>query len=779
MDFVRVDKTYDIVVCGGGLAGVSAAVSAARLGAKVCLVGDRPVLGGNSSSEVRVEPRGSASYHAYGRETGIISELLVADRWFNHAEVFENGWANSMWDLQLYSLAQDTSGLDLLLNTTIIDVVVEGRSVKTVIGLTLGAETKTYLSAGTFIDCTGDGVVCALAGCDYRIGSEGRQEFDELHAPDEPSQDVMGSSIQLQTRDMGRPIPFVAPDWAYSYDDASFFTKGGRNPHDVRGGWWWLEIGVPWDIIKDNETIRHQLTCHALGVWDWIKNKSPELRERFSHYAMEWLGQVPGKRESRRIMGKYLMTEQDLKPDRPPYDEVAYGGWNIDLHTPGGLLAETSEPTAAEGYRLGGEASTSAYVAPFGIPLRSLIANAFDNLFMAGRNISVTHVALGSVRVMGTTAIVGQAAGTAAGVAWRQRRVPAACPEQSIEVIQQRLLRDGVFLPDVRNEDPRDLTHKATVSVSSFQMNVGITLEESGAETGYLIPATYTDPVEYRDRLEVGRGQWLAVARGDQAVGLDKVSLLLSNLTNHEQELVLDLQAVRGIWDYDVREHDVLTSTTLAVPPGQYQWVSWDVNVKATEIDSAYLRLDAHPAPKLVWHRAHSVLPGCVAGISMTPTRYRRLEDGVTLCHRLSPAQDVWNARELTTGVARPHESTNQWRSCVGQEMPQMVELQWSNPGNISEVILGMCGHILREYDRYPPRAADPETLRDYRIQIWDSAIRKWQTVVKVEDNFSIRRRHLLPAGIETDRLRLIVDATNGANYASLYEIRCYGQDAA
>jgi hypothetical protein len=414
-------EEYDVVVCGGGNAGFCAAVVAARHGASTCLIQDRPVFGGNSSSEIRVTIHGACQHHPYARETGIISELLIEERAQNHEPMFENGWINSIWDMVQYDMAVQTSNLTFHLNTSIIEVLKDNdRNIKAVVARVANAETEIHIQGKVFIDCTGDGVVAAMAGCEWRMGSEGRDEFDEPHAPLEASEATMGNSIHIKAKDMGRPVPFKLPAWAKEYDDASFFYEGGRVPHDPRGGFWWIEIGIPWHTIHDNEAIRHELTRHALGVWDWIKNKDPRLKEEAANYGLDWIGQVPGKRESRRIIGQYFMTEHDLLQNTVFDDEVAFGGWFLDLHTPGGLLAQHSEPASAEGYNKTSTYAAKSFVGPYGIPLRTLIAKDIDNLMMAGRCLSVTHAALGSVRVQGTTALMGQAVGTAASIALEQ-----------------------------------------------------------------------------------------------------------------------------------------------------------------------------------------------------------------------------------------------------------------------------------------------------------------------------------------------------------------------
>lgn len=387
-----ISERYQVVVCGGGLAGFCAAVAAARMGIKTCIVQNRPVFGGNSSSEVRVTPHGAAAFHAYARETGILSELLIEERARNHELIFENGWTNSVWDLTMYDLAMQTPNLSFHVNTDITGVEMQGpRQIAAVVGRVQNAETELTIAGDIFLDCTGDGVVAHLAGCEWRMGTEAREEFNEPHAPLQASNDVMGNSIHFKTKNMGRPVPFKAPDWAVKFEDASYFYEQGRYPKDERGGFWWLEIGVPWHTIHQAEDIRHELTRHALGVWDWMKNKDPKMMDRTAHYALDWIGQVPGKRESRRILGQYFMTEHDPINRTVFPDEVAFGGWFIDLHTPGGLLAGSSEPANAEGYDTHTEYAVKSYAGPYGIPLRILISKDVENLMLAGRNVSVTH----------------------------------------------------------------------------------------------------------------------------------------------------------------------------------------------------------------------------------------------------------------------------------------------------------------------------------------------------------------------------------------------------
>ncbi|WP_246096126.1 FAD-dependent oxidoreductase [Paenibacillus sinopodophylli] len=753
-------ERYDVVVCGGGLAGFCAAVASARHGARTCLVQDRPVFGGNSSSEVRVTPHGAAAFHVYARETGIISELLIEERAHNHEIIFENGWTNSVWDMTMYDLAMRTPNLTFHLNTSIVDVrKSEERRIEAVIGLVANAETTLELSGDIFIDCTGDGLVADLAGCEWHMGSEGREEYDEPHAPLEASGDVMGSSLLFKTKDTGTPAPFEAPEWAAKLDNPDFFYKQGRRPNDMRGGYWWIEIGVPWHTIHENEDIRHQLTRYVLGVWDWIKNKDPQTKELAANHAIDWIGQVPGKRESRRIQGLYLMTEHDPQNRTVFEDEIAYGGWFLDLHTPGGLLAPTSEHASSEGYDETSSYMVKSYCGPYGIPLRSTIARDVDNLMMAGRNISVTHAALGTVRVMGTTALIGQAVGTSAAIALKRGIAVQDLPTEAVRDVQQILLRDGCFLPNSLNEDERDLARTARLSASSEAAVVGINPE---TDTSRRDPSS--------ECLRQRKGQWLAIAEE----ALDCVSVCLSNLTDEEQTVDACIVPVDHIWDYRT-ELQPLAAVKLKVKPGAaFDWIDWDVRLTSASglKPGSYVRLDLLSNPNVNWHVASGVVPAHTCAYEMGGGKMRRDWNGPTRSFRIEPPQHCFGPEQAVSGVARPHHYTNLWRSDPAESLSQWLELTWEQTQSIGCVELSFPGHLLWEYRGYAPFYRDPQCPKDYRIEAWADG--EWTEVEVVRGNYQRHCRHKLERPIETAKLRVVIEATNGDPSAAIYEIRCY-----
>lgn len=744
---------YEVVVCGGGLAGICAAMASARHGAKTCLIHDRPVLGGNSSSEIRVYPQGAANFHGYGRETGIISELLVSERAINHSDNRDYCQTNSLWDLVLYNALLQTPNLTFHLNTSLVHVELNApETVTSVKARIQNAETELHISGQVFIDCTGDGVLCHLAGCEWRMGTEGRDEFGEAHAPDQASSDTMGSSIHFLARDMGHPIPFQAPDWAIPFSDPDFFYKKGRHIGRVESGYWWMEMSVPHHTIYDNETLRHELTRHVLGVWDWIKNRDPRTKDKAQNYALDWIGQVPGKRESRRIMGQYLMTEGDVVSRRVFSDEIAYGGWYLDLHKAGGLLADFSEQMALEGDK--SAYMGKAFVPPYGIPLRILLAKNFNNVMMAGRHVSVTHACLGTTRVQGTTALLGQAAGTAAAVAIAKKISVSNTPTAAIGEIQQRLISDGCFLPNTREIDHWNLARQATIKASSEQHFSGCEADPS-----------YRD----EDKLTERRSQWIALGTGHLAL----IRVYLRNYKNTEQVLNAQVRPVKNIWDYRVMEISPLAKTQFRLTPKFEGWVAWPVGLGVENgfIPDSYLRLDIEANPGVAWCRAREIAPGQLSAYDLGAGSLRRFEDGVTLAFQVHPAQNCFRPENVTRGAARPHAHTNLWRSEVMGGKPQTLDFTWQAPVHFTKMALTFDGHLLRDYRLCPPFYRDPLMVKKFKVLSGMNG--NWREIASVVNNERRRWDQRFLNGITTEKLRIVIEETHGDSRAALYEVRC------
>lgn len=764
-----VAEKYDVAVCGGGLAGFSAALASARHGAETVLIQDRPVLGGNSSSEIRVTPHGAGAHHAYARETGIISEALIQDRVENHAKIEENGWTNSVWDMILYDMAYRTEGLTLHLNTSIDDVTVNDEKISSINARTANAELIHEIAAGAFIDATGDGVLGNLAGNASRHGTESNDEYGETLAPEVASDDTMGSSLHFKTVDTGVPTTYTAPDWAVRYDDESFFVDGGRLIPTLDSGYWWIELGTPWNTLHENEEIRHELTRHVLGIWDYLKNRHPYWSKYASTRAIDWVGQVPGKRESRRLLGRHVLNEHDLTSLRKFDDEVAFGGWYMDLHTIGGLLKEVAEPvTQSLWSNPKSDSEVSKHVGPFGIPLNSLMSADLDNLFFAGRDISATHIAMSATRVMGTSATMGQAVGVAAALHHSKESV-ADSAANDVGTIQQTLLRDGCFLVNVSNHDPKDLALKSTITASSSELVHGVGPSSSSRLGG--IDFWRGHPLfPFKGTLERRISQWIIRGAGQP---INKISLCLTNHSEQPKTINVNLHAVDSVWDYRTEPGPALSTDTITVEPGGPRWIDWEVQLPEDDSSpTSYVRIDASGSSEVEWAISPAVQPGQLACFEDTPGHYRRFGGGQSLSFQIDPPQNGYSPEQALTGETRPHHSTNVWRSNPDAPLPQWLELEWDKQQTIQQVQITFAGHLLREYHAYPPFYRDPQCARAYQIQVWDDGA--WNTVVDVEDNTTIRAVHTLESPITTNKVRLLVLATNGDSSAAVYELRCY-----
>ena len=472
------EQSYDVVVVGGGMTGICAALASARGGARTALIQDRPVLGGNASSEIRMHICGADAnqFKHNAEETGILHEILLENK-------ARNDYYNySIWDSVLLQLIKHQPGLTLLLNTSMQDVAIEEGRIRRILCYQSTTETHWTIAGEIFIDCTGNGTLGYFAGADYRTGSEGREEFQEPDAPPEPNDHRMGNTLLFKAVNRGRPVSFRSPSWArrFSEDDLKLRGHGNHRPtllfhpeeigepqhgeaaegekkgFDCYGpdyGYWWIELpGTGPDIIEEYEEIRDELVRCVYGVWDHMKNSGDHGAE---DYDLEWVGMLPGVRESRRLVGRYILNENDILSNRVFPDAVAYGGWPIDNHTPGGLNDKDEMPSTVR-----------HFPGLYTIPYRCYCCGAIPNLMLAGRSLSASKLAMASSRVMGTCAVGGQAAGTAAAMCIRYGCLPAGIDSRIAE-LQQQLLRDDCYLPGFANQDPLDLARQAEVSAGS------------------------------------------------------------------------------------------------------------------------------------------------------------------------------------------------------------------------------------------------------------------------------------------------------------------------
>lgn len=439
------EKKYDVVVVGGGMSGVCAAVSSARNGAKTALIQNRPVLGGNASSEIRVSINGAGRHEGFrnAMESGVILELLLRNKRVNPQCSF------SVMDSVTWEMVSEEKNIDLYLNTHMIEAETREERITRIKAIQITTNKEYEFLADMFIDTTGDANLAYLSGADYTIGREGKDVYGESLAPEHSDSCTMGSTILFQAKHTGKATTFHRPKFAYEFTEKMI---GGREIHEVEDGYWWIEVGGDdLKIIEDAESIRDELLKYVYGIFDYIKNsgKFPEAWD----LVLDWIAPIPGKRESRRILGDYVLNQNDCYEGKRFEDAVAYGGWTMDNHTCGGIRAVNVDDN---------EEGTKWNVIKdiYTIPYRCLYSRNIKNLLVGGRAISASHMAISSTRVIATCSVIGQAIGTAAALAVKYHLKSAREVNNYIDELQQTLIRDDAYLPGIKNRDQQELVRR-------------------------------------------------------------------------------------------------------------------------------------------------------------------------------------------------------------------------------------------------------------------------------------------------------------------------------
>ena len=428
-------KTYETEVCvvGGGMAGICASVAAARNGAKVVLVQDRPMLGGNASSEIRVPVSG-----AYGdvlsngkvlenREGGIIEEIRLEN-------IYRNPSCNwQVWDHVLWNFCAREPNLTVLLNTSVMECETNANHIVSVTGWDSISYTRVTVKADVFIDCSGDGIL-RLSGAAWMKGRESRRDFGESYAPEEGNLTVMGTTLMVFSEPSGVAADLSAPpETAKPYASPQHAFDGTK---DISWTCGTLEWGGETNTIEAASHIRDELFKWSYGLWENEKSVLKDGRDAEGRiWERTFVSSLPGKRESIRFIGDHILTQNDLLAEGRAFaDNIGHGGWPMDDHFSAGMHAQK-------------QTTFNKCPKVYGIPYRSLYSKNIDNLMFAGRDISATHMALSSTRVQGTTSVLGQAAGTAAAIAVRHGTTPRGVYKNHLAELQDTLQWQDQFIP--------------------------------------------------------------------------------------------------------------------------------------------------------------------------------------------------------------------------------------------------------------------------------------------------------------------------------------------
>ena len=445
---------YDFVVVGGGMAGICAAVSAARLGCRVALLQNRPVLGGNNSSEVRVGLSGLIYQEPYTNLGSLVDEIGGIGHWTlweakqdpsaerskkileiinQHPEKTEHnaGPPTNYADEKKLEVVQGEKNLSLFLNTHVFRAEMDGKRIISVTGRNIKSGMEYKFRGKLFADCTVDGNLGFLSGADFRVGREAKSETGETRAPEKPDQLVMGTSVQWRSKRLEHSTAFPSTSpWSVHFDEQTSVKT-------TKGDWDW-ETGAFRDQVTEIELIRDYALRVIYGNWDFLKNKSVEKGD-FARYELTWVAYIGGKRESRRLLGDVVLKEQDILEGRKFPDGSFTTTWDVDLHFPVRKNGFTGEPFLSRADMRG--------IEPYQVPYRCLYSRNVSNLFMAGRNISVTHVALGTIRVQRTTGMAGEVIGMAASLCVDQDCMPRDIYEKYLSDLDG-LMSAGIGNPD-------------------------------------------------------------------------------------------------------------------------------------------------------------------------------------------------------------------------------------------------------------------------------------------------------------------------------------------
>ena len=759
----------DLTVVGGGLAGVCAAIAAARLGKRVALVTNRPVLGGNSSSEIRVWVCGATAHgmQRFARETGIMGELYAENQ-------YRNPEGNPVhWDEVVLDAVRAESNILLFLNTDVHVVHANGpdaeRSIDHVRGWTMGSELWTTFRSAFYVDGTGDGLIGALAGAHFRMGREARDEFGENWAPPIADRQFLGSTILFYTKDVGHPVDFVAP--ASAKDIATtpiprtrIIRSGDRGAH-----YWWIEWGGELDIVADNERIRDELRSVIFGIWDHIKN-SGEFDA--ANLDLEWVGTLPGKREYRRFVGDHTLTQNDILGQTEFADAVAFGGWSIDLHPVEGMYAST----------LGAHQRFPRGV--YGIPLRSYYSANVRNLFMAGRDVSATHIAFGSSRVMATCAVGGEAVGTAASLAIDLGVSPRELASESAERLRQLLLAQDASVIGVRNDDPLDLARSARVRASSElrSLDAGDPRSDPGGSsgvegTGMVMGGGELFPLEHDLGILVPVDPELRRVR--VLVATDRDTTLQASLysTGARQNAV---PVDRG-GAASVRVEASTCARWVDLPLERTPRVAENAVIVLHRNPGVHVLLTDRPAPGvlLLSHRPENDGDANVSFdeadlLVQWPAHILR---GRGLRLQVHPPTEAFSASKAVGGYHRPYGGPQLWVSePLRAGRPEWLEVRFDEPTTVREVRLVFDDDVDVElntlHHHRTPHRVFPTLVRDYGLELLVAG--EWRLVEEVTANRRRHRVHTFSSHPEAEALRVVVTATNGDPSARIISLRVY-----
>jgi hypothetical protein len=655
----------DFAVAGGGLSGVCAAITAARQGLKTVLVQDRPVLGGNASSEVRLWILGATSHmgnnNRWSREGGVVDEILIEN-------LYRNSAGNPLiLDTILLEKVTNEKNITLLLNTAVYDLQKSSSGlIENIKAFCSQNSTEYIVSAPLFCDATGDGIVGFKAGAAFRMGAESKDEFGELFAPEEGYGGLLGHTLYFYSKRADRPIKYIPP--AFALKDIKQIPRYKIINRDDSGcRFWWLEYGGRRDTVHDTEEIKWELWKVVYGVWDYIKNSGDF--EDVDDLTLEWVGTIPGKRESRRFEGLYMLKQQDLVEQCHFGDAVAHGGWAMDLHPADGVYSQL--PGCTQWHTKG----------IYQIPYRCYVSKDIENLFIAGRIMSATHVAFGSTRVMATCGIGGQAVGMAAALCKRHGVNPSGLLETGLmKELQHQLNKTGQSIPGTTLPEKENLATTGKIIASGSLALSKLEADDSwhnlSTSVAQMLPLKKEAAYSFGVKVSAKEKTTLSVQLRSS-----------SKAFNYTPDVILETIT----FDLAEGEQEIEVNFQSTLPEDQYGFVTFMANDKISIAQSSERYTGVlsvyNGVNKAVSNNGKQTPPD---GIGIDTFEfwipYRR-PGGKNLAMKISPALDCFGPQNIVNGLTRPGVAPNAWVADPKDAAPT-ITIEWEKPVSIHEIRL-------------------------------------------------------------------------------------------
>ena len=735
---------YDVIVVGGGPGGVPAAIAAARQGAKVLLLQNRPMLGGNSSDECGVTMDGAEAYHTYARETGIAEEIR---RLRDLDPSFVGDYTRAM-----EKLVAAEKNITVLCDRHVCGAQMEGNAIGRVEAFHVRNLTRERFTGKVFLDCTGDGWLGYYAGAKYRFGREAAWQHKESIAEQIADLWTMSGCLKAGNRpffqEVEEPTTYHAPAWVpvLPMDEKEFgrviMSNGARM-------YWWLETHNSFDDLWDGEEARDELFLVVLAYYDHLKNRWRK-KERAAKVQLKFPSVFNGRRESRRLIGDYILTQDDCVEGHTFPDAISYAGWHLDIHHPEGLFSGEKGPMHC-----------AQHVPMSQIPYRCLYSANIDNLLMAGRNISVTHLALGCTRVANTIATLGQAAGTAAAMCVQLDETPRGIYQRHMKQLQQTLLANDQYIPGLKKEDPNDPCLTATAEASSVKTDE--VFQALQGNDGELSPLEGVHSLVFCAQS----------TKGD----IHRIFVKLHS-SNQEPTAITMHAYTMGTGQYSYAPPGETVTAQAQVPPMGEYWVEVPIHIPIPVnpvIDRCFCTMSLDPAPGISWRQVND-LSFYDTSYIYPPEGKRTVRTAQSFRYSLECPEEALadcGPANVINGHSRILDKDRyEWVSDPAQALPQWIQLNFRESTGINSISVVFDTDITNPGTCWHPGSKSnigvPACVKDYRVAVFTDG--SWQEVAKVEGNIMRKRTHTF-APVTAEKLRVLVDSTWGDPSARIMEI--------